>query len=243
VANGERAEVVDMTEARGALIREDGQSGTHFYGFSVRLEPNWRSPFGSRDVRGRPPAEYCRRNDGSVAKYAWGAVVQLHGPDDLLGPGRSISPAFGFAVTGPEAYNLFSIGTLAGPVNPSSPYDNERQYRLSEADLRPGKWVDFILEIRWAGDASGHIRAWRRDEEDSDFAPVQFIQVYPTRGASPVTTLQGPTLQYVGGVQNIQPHYWKHGFYRARCPGVTNTLWIDGMTRGSSYAAVRNSAF
>jgi hypothetical protein len=72
---------------------------------------------------------------------------------------------------------------------------------------------------------------------------LQFIQVYPTPGSSSSSSIQGPTLQLVGGDQNIKPHYWKHGFYRARCPGITNVLWLDGLTRGSSYAAVRNDAF
>lgn len=219
--SGERAEVANMSREDGSLIPENAASGTQFYGLSVRLDPNWETPRGTRDPGG--PATCPGR------ARAWGTILQLHGPDQFPGGPSgtfSTSPAFGLNVTNPGASDAFSVSTNAGQLDPSDPFRNETTYPLSEGQLNRGQWVDFILEIGWAGDSSGRINVWRRDEGESDFAQVLSMN-------------NVATLQYVGSVED---HYWKHGFYRAEC-NLTNILWLDGMARGTTFDAVRNVAF
>jgi hypothetical protein len=56
--SSERAEVTIMTNPDGSDLQEGPSSGTQYYGFSVRLEPNFQFPL-------------------------WSVVFQLHGPDYL----------------------------------------------------------------------------------------------------------------------------------------------------------------
>lgn len=219
--SGERAEVANMSREDGSLSPENAASGTQFYGFSVRLEPNWQTPRGAGDPGG--PATCPGRS------RAWGIILQLHGPDQLPGGPAgtfSTSPAFAFNVTDPRAPDAFSVSTNAGELDPNDPFKNQTTYPLSESQLNRDQWVDFILEIHWAADTSGRINVWRRDEGDANFAQVLSVNNIAT-------------LQYVGSVED---HYWKHGFYRTEC-NITNILWLDGMTRGATFDAVRNAAF
>jgi hypothetical protein len=226
--SGERAEMANMSREDGTLIPENETSGTQFYAFSVRLEPNWQTPQGAAEAgefASCPPPRPDRPN------YAWGTILQLHGPDDLdPDPQRvlSTSPSLSFDVNNKWVPDAFSISTNAGELDPNDSFRNQTAFALSEGELNRGHWVDFILEVRWAGDNTGVVNVWRRDEGEPDFAQV--------------LAKQGITmLQYLAG-SNILDHYRKHGFYRPDCK-MTNVLWLDGMTRGTTFNAVRSTAF
>ncbi len=190
----ERAEVAEMTNTDGSLLNESLSSGTQYYAFSVRLDPNWVSP-------------------GS-----FGLILQLHGPNNV-----KASPSFGLNAT-----DRFWIQNDGGDLDSNTPHN----YQLSDSSLALGHWVDFVIKLKFAVDSTGEITVWRRDEGQTDFTQVLDVNA--------------PTLQYRSSVStNLGYHYWKEGLYRAvQAPnGPTNILWLDGLTRASTFDAAVQNAF
>jgi hypothetical protein len=211
VYGGERSEVAIFTKLDGSRLNETPASGTHFYAISVRLATDWPTPRGTRD--GAPVT--CN------TPWAWGVVFQLHGPDSY-----GMSPAFALVVAnasmpGPK----YTVSVHAGRKD----LTRNLSWELSKSDLALGRWVDFIVKIKFAQDASGAVTVWRRDQ-----GATGFTQVLDKTGL--------PTLQYTTSSSG-QPHYWKTGFYRPSSCSITNRLWIDGPVRGSTFDAVRQAAF
>ncbi len=197
-SSGERAEALVMTDSAGKPINEGEQSGTQFYAFSVRLEPDWQAPETDRSS-------------------AWAIVFQLHGPDQL-----KASPSVAVSVQ-----NEFNIAIYGGDLDAGA---RHRHYPLSKSSLAPGSWVDLVLKVKFAKDATGTVEVWRRDEGESEFSQV-------------LSLADVPTLQYRSSLGGVGPHYWKHGLYRSKQKSITNVLWLDGLTRGDSFDAVVRAAF
>lgn len=141
--------------------------------------------------------------------YAWGTFFQLHGPDEY-----GASPAVAI-----HAENNFSLFLLGGDMSKK----RGAKWALTRSDLAVGKWVDFVLEIKWAPNASGAISVYRRDEGESIWEKVADIQSVAT-------------LQYMGE-STSKPHYWKAGFYRSESQHV-NSLWLGPIFRGRTFAEV-----
>ncbi len=179
-ASSERAELTIMTNPNGSDLLEGLTSGTKYYGFSVRLEPNFQFP-------------------------EWSLLFQLHGPDYL------------------DAYPLVAIGVDADGYNLDHfGGDTTTAPRIHRAlgPVTPGQWVDFILKVTFAKDATGEITVWRRNEGETTFTQM--------------TTLTNiPTLQY-RGTDPVGGHYWKMGYYRSK-QSFTNVLWNDGVTRADTF--------
>ena len=148
----------------------------------------------------------------------WGLALQLHGPDVL-----DASPAFGL-----EVRNRFSLDMEVGDVTRSNPYGF---YEFSDGSLNLGHWTDFVIRIKYAKDATGSVDIWRRNEGATAFTNV-------------LSVANTPTLQYSPNVNGgaIGNHYWKTGYYRD-ANSVTNMLYLDGVTRGTSFDSVVAEAF
>ena len=203
---GERAEVSYMRDANGQPILEDLGSGVKFYGFSLRLEENWQPPEAT--------------DDG-----LWGIVFQLHGPDE-----NNASQSIALDVTGDgsadnEGFNIILHG---GDLDDPEHSLQWAAFPLSDARLNKGRWVDFILKIKFAADFTGSVDVWRRDQGQEGFRHVLALD-------------KVPTLQYRSSVNQgrVGPHYWQHGFYRPKQKQLVNVLWLDRVMRGSRLADVK----
>lgn len=137
----------------------------------------------------------------------WGTFFQLHGPDEYSAP-----PAVAL-----HAEDKFGLFVLGGDL--ASKAGGKRF--LTNAGLNAGKWVDFILAIKWAIDAEGTITVFRRDEGNANWETVADIQSVPT-------------LQY-RGIPEVHPHYWKAGFYRSQSNHV-NSLLLGRVIRARSFS-------
>lgn len=91
-SSGERAEVLTMTDSTGSTINENASSGTKYFAFSVRLDPNWQTP--------APDSESGH----------WSIILQLHGDDSY-----HASPAIAF-----YALDRFLVTTNAGNLDSNS---------------------------------------------------------------------------------------------------------------------------
>jgi hypothetical protein len=200
-SGGERAEVHVMTDADDYRIDANESGGVQYYAFSVRFAPDWQ------------PIE-PRMGD------PWGIVFQLHGPDSL-----GASQSFSVQVLD-QFYIMLHSGDLDSPAN-SLQWEF---YPLSNSDLNPGHWVDFVVRIKFASDFTGSVHVWRRDEGQADFALVLSVE-------------NVPTLQYRSSHGGVGDHYWKHGFYRSEQDTITHVLWLDGLTRGNTFDGVVQTAF
>lgn len=147
--------------------------------------------------------------DANSRGYAWGIFFQLHGPNEYMAP-----PAVAI-----HAENKFSLFVLGGDLNAKV---GGRRF-LTKSDLHIGRWVDFILEIKWATDTTGAIAVYRRDEGESDWEKVADIKA--------VATLQHK------GTPIPNSHYWKAGFYRSESKHQ-NSLWLGPILRGSTFVEV-----
>jgi len=201
--SGERAEVSHMLSPSGAQYPVTADSGHEVYGISVKLDPAWQ-----------PPAH----------KWHWGLFLQLHSPDDYVAP-----PAFAFA-----AEEDFHINVNAGDLVEGGTLSHNKDAKslpLTRGDLRPGHWVQFLIDVIWAYDDRGSLTIYRRDEGETAFTAV-------------LTQPGQPTLQFRSTTPNpVGTHYWKMGYYRSISPGVTSRLWLGPLVRGTSQQEVAIAAF
>lgn len=141
--------------------------------------------------------------------YAWGIFFQLHGPNEY-----GASPAVAL-----HAEDRFSLFVLGGDMTTKVGFKRS----LGRSDLKVGRWVDFVLKIKWAPDVSGAIAVFRRDEGEHAWENVIDIGAVPT-------------LQYRGS-EGPKQHYWKAGFYRSESQHM-NSLWLGPIIRGKSFDEV-----
>ncbi len=82
-----------------------------------------------------------------------------------------------------------------------------------------GAWTDFVMQVTWG---TGAFTLWRRDAGTSRFTQVVSGTETPPSGST----------------------MFKHGLYRgANVNGRTDIFWLGPVARGTSFAAVENSAF
>ncbi|MBL8025824.1 MAG: heparin lyase I family protein, partial [Fibrobacteres bacterium] len=110
---------------------------------------------------------------------AWGIFLQLHGP----GGG---SPVFALSATDKIRLNRQTTVNNAVP---------NIEYDLADGTILKGKWIDFVLTVRFDTAAAGFIKVERRNEGTANFAVVL-------------------DLKNVITLQNGEQHYIKHGLYR-----------------------------
>jgi hypothetical protein len=204
-----------MLDPMGAQYPVTVANGHEVYGISIKLDPNWQPPL----------------HDSTHGNWRWGAILQLHSPDAFGSP-----PPFALDVD-----DQFHISTLGGDlIGTNGQRRNATDVQFTNGDLRPGHWVQFLVDAIWAYDSRGSLTVYRRDEGETRFTPV-------------VTLANQPTLQYDSQIpdsQNMDPsrgpahlHYWKTGYYRSVSPGVTSRLWLGPIVRGTSLQEVATAAF
>ena len=192
---------------------ETAQSGTQFYAFSVMFDSDWENP--------KPD----RHND------LWGHFFQLHGPnEDINGKDLNASAAISLNTmltnNEPGISLILYTGDLSNPDYAENSFDLEGNNSLNK-----GNWIDFILKIKFSTSKTGAITIWRRDEGDNDF-----VEVLNKTGIA--------TLQYHSNEETDGKHNWQQGFYRPQQQSpLTNVLWFDGMSRGTSFEMVKNASF
>lgn len=120
-----------------------------------------------------------------------------------------------------RAQDRFFIRTNAGDV--SGGKVNGKVIEFSDGSLNKGKWVDFIVKIKFSTSQSGEIDVWRRNEGDADFKQVLDVNT--------------PTVQVANG-QAIGS-YHKAGLYRHGDTNFTNVLHLDGFVRGDNLNEVK----
>jgi hypothetical protein len=204
--NGERAEVFRMLDSTGADFPVTGKSGHEYYGISVKLDPNWTPPL----------------HNPLVGNWRWGLFLQLHSPNSFDSP-----PAIALS-----ALDTFGVEMLAGNlIDAKGHRRNSEVFGFTNGALNPGKWVQFLLDVVWAGDTKGSLVIYRRDE-----GQTAFTQVFSKTGV--------PTLQWDSqDLTSTDKHYWRAGYYRSDSPGVVSKLWLGPIVRGTTFAEVSAAAF
>jgi Polysaccharide lyase len=135
----------------------------------------------------------------------WGIFLQLHGPDDL---GANVAWAF-------SATDHIVFIQRAGDVS-KNPL---KGYELANGSLNKGKWIDFILTVKYAMNNTGFVTVERRDEGESSFKEVLNLRNIPT-------------LQFSSQATTAGVHYVKSGLYRNK-QSFTSILYLDGFTRAA----------
>lgn len=143
----------------------------------------------------------------NAAGSRWGTFFQAHGPDEYAAP-----PAISINVD-----SKFSLFVLGGDM--SKKVGGTKS--LTKSSLNAGKWVDFVLKIKWASDATGAVTVYRRDEGETAWNTV-----------ADITSV--PTLQYLG-TSGVKQHYWKAGLYRSES-SHTNSLTLGSIIRAKTFA-------
>lgn len=194
---GERSELAWMVDNAGKSLFVDSETPPEYYLVEVKLDKNWIAP----------------GVDGNG--YRWGIFFQLHGPDDY-----NASPTIAFT-----AEDKFGLNICAGEI---SGFDNKIypkgpiKYTLSESDLLLGRWVAFVLKVKWSIDNNGYLQIYRRNEGDKMWRLVLDLNNIST-------------LQARGGISG--KHYWKTGIYRS-ASNFPNRLSIGNIVRGKSISDV-----
>jgi Polysaccharide lyase len=211
---GERAEVSYMLNPTGGQYRVTAESGHEVYGISIKLDPNWQPPL----------------HDKTHGGWQWGSFMQLHSPDVFGGP-----PSFSLAVE-----EQFHVQTLAGDlIGPDGQRRNTTSIPFTNGELRPGHWIQFMVDVVWAYDSHGSLTVYRKDEGDKSFTAVLTRPDQPTLQFNS----QFPDSRNTGPLPNTHLAYWKAGYYRSISPGVTSRLWLGPIVRGTSLKEVEVAAF
>lgn len=201
----DRAELRGMIDSLGNHILETDTSGTKFYGLSVKIEENWKPP--------------VNNFEGGHA-----IILQLHqiAEDDSLPP-----PGPAFAL---NCKDRFFIVINARELHEPKP--DPYVFELMDGSLNPGKWVDFIIKIKYSIKNKGLIQIWRRNEGKKTYKEVFF-----KKGIT--------TLLWDYRTNKPVKHTWHTGFYRnaqlkVENP-VTNILWLDNYVRANSFQEAKTA--
>jgi hypothetical protein len=221
--SGERSEMYSMLGRNHKKLPVTVESGHEYYGISVKVSPDWRSPHPESPQK---------------CNCVWGTFMQLHSPNVYASP-----PALGLM-----AENDFHLNMDAGDldkisVNPSTGQPRHtkkdgQSFALSDGDLRRGHWVQFMLDVVWANDSNGSVKLYRRDEKQPGFRQVLNMTGIPTLQWNKLVSTEGTK----PGDDSVV-HYWRIGFYRSTSPNQTNVLWLGPVVRGTSFDEVAEAAF
>lgn len=143
------------------------------------------------------------------APTGWGIIMQLH---SFTG-----SPPFAF-----RAMDKFGVMLNGGNTCSSNQF---QEIKFSDGSLNAGRWVDFVMKIKWSSKNTGTLTVWRRNEGDTNFKVVADVS-----GVSQMKSC-------------ASGHYWKTGLYRDKVNHQTNILWLDGLNRGKNFDDVVAHAF
>lgn len=160
-----------------------------------------------------------REAEGDVRWYAWSTLF----PSDWVEPrgwGIFLQWHSDFPHPPPVAFNArgdyVRLDLYSGTLSSTGAASYKSSHRL--LDISKGSWNDFVARIHWSL-AGGSITVWHRVEGEPTFAKRLDVAGVPT-------------LQQKGGA--VSTNYLKHGLYRADDPLVTNTIFHDGLRRGTA---------
>jgi polysaccharide lyase-like protein/IPT/TIG domain-containing protein len=194
---------------------DQGQDSEYYYAWSTLFEDNW------------------------VSLPDWGKFVQFFSDRaSVFGGGPPISFD--------SAHDRIEIDVHTGlsSVNDENPsIEYERNWVVSSS-LNLGRWNDFVVHLRFAGDHTGLLEAWHRVAGEGRFRKVASADGIPTLRWNPAYGVDA-----IGSI--------KLGLYRkSYCDlpveldctspqGIQppSVLYQDGFTRGSSFGAVAEAAF
>lgn len=200
----ERAELRGLLDAKGKDVLEDKVNVTKFIGFSVRLDPKWKAPSPTKK-----------------GEEGHSTVIQLHQiaeetKFDDVGPAIAIN-----------CIDRFFIKINARELNEPEIKLNTFEFSNDGKKLLLGKWIDFVLEIRFSINKTGYVKVWRRNESESVYKLV-----FSKTGIT--------TLHWNKKSKPVHPlvHTWHVGIYRSpqyktKNP-TTNILWLDNIIRADS---------
>jgi len=122
----------------------------------------------------------------------------------------------------PPAHQVFIrvCAGLAGDVH-------DRTFKVQH-DLNVGQWNEYVLHVKWRHDATGLLEVWHR-----------------VQGATfeKVVTYDGPT-DYFGSSWTLPAEIgFEYGMYRSGDTGGAQSVYHDGLVRGTSFEAVADAAF
>ncbi len=224
--SGERSEMYGMLGLDHKKLPVTASSGHEFYGVSVKVGADWKPP------QPEPP---------SKGRVMWGTFMQLHSPNVYDSP-----PALDFMAESSfhldmDAGDLDQLvrdpktGQLKHVKKPSEPI------AFSNGSLRPGHWVQFVLDVVWATDERGALSIYRRDEGQTGFTRVLDIRGRPTLQTD--SNISTDPAQCSRCAPDNVTHYWRVGFYRSTSNDQTNVLWLGPVVRGTSFDEVAAAAF
>jgi hypothetical protein len=142
----------------------------------------------------------------SDSNGAWGIFLQLHSPDSF-----ATTPAFALS-----ANDKITFALRGGDVDVNRGAD----YALSEDSLNLGKWIDFIITVKFARGNTGFVTIQRRDEGETNYTQVFNMQ-------NVATVAWSSTRQNTAWWDHM---YMRHGLYRNHAT-FTSILYLDGFTR------------
>jgi Polysaccharide lyase len=138
------------------------------------------------------------------AEYGeWNIFLELHGPNWS-------NPAWALL-----AHDKIVLNMRTGDITKNG----VKGYELRNGSLNIGKWIDFLLTVKYAKGNTGFVRLARRDEGETSFTEVLNI-------------VDIPTLQFDPNVNGgaVGDHFMLTGLYRKERP-FTSILYLDGFTR------------
>lgn len=141
-------------------------------------------------------------NQDGAGKFA--IFFQLHSVDSYKG-----NPLFALSAT-----DKIRLSMRSGDVSVKP----KITYNLADGSLNKGKWIDFIITIKYAKYGTGFVTIDRRNEGQSTYTRVITLENISTLQYSPVVN---------GGIPGNQ--YVKTGLYRNN-QKFTSILYLDGFT-------------
>jgi hypothetical protein len=103
-----------------------------------------------------------------------------------------------------------------------------RQFKIQDG-LNIGQWNEYVLHIRWRHDSAGLFEIWRRVQGESVWRKA--------------LTFNGPTTYYDPSWSAPVVLGFEYGMYRSGDLGGPQSIYHDGLVRGSTFDAVVQAAF
>jgi hypothetical protein len=104
---------------------------------------------------------------------------------------------------------------------------HERTFNVQDG-LNVGQWNEYVLHVKWRHDATGLLEVWHRVQGGA-FAKV--------------VTYEGPTDYFDSSWTQPEVVGFEYGMYRSGDTGGPQSVYHDGLVRGTSLDAVVRAAF
>jgi hypothetical protein len=199
---------------------------------------------------GKASAEVSKRRANDLGKWDWFAGAYkidsgLSAPDWIVlmqfGYPTLSSPPLALGVHLVNGVPTFVVDRNAGLLA-NNGYGFYAGTVLEQKPLLPipyGKWVDFVIGVKWATDKTGEIRAYARVEGQTDYTLRLSESATPTwqYGTTPYGTVHADGTDSAGNQVTVIDHGGLYyGYWDARTTFQTEYVVESGITRASDYA-------